>query len=99
LVVAPYNPAWYVYNMAGVVMESLSCAVPVVAPRGSSSGNLVESFGAGATFDEFSSPSVIKAIAECAKTYPHKKQNAIAAREVFKNQHGLANFAEALLKA
>jgi len=50
LFVAPYKPDWYRYNMAGIVMESLCCGVPIVAPEGSSPGNLVASLGAGTTF-------------------------------------------------
>lgn len=97
LVVAPYKPDWYRYNMAGIVMESLCCGVPVVAPAGTSPGNLVASLDAGVTFKTFDVASIVQAVRSGLDSLPHLKDQAVAAQGVFEREHGLVHFAKTFL--
>jgi len=97
LVVTPYKPDWYRYNMAGIVVEALGCGVPVIAPAGSSPGNLVASLGAGVTFKAFSVESVIEALRTGLDNIDGLTQKARDAQLLFSRDHGVSNFASAFL--
>lgn len=97
LLVAPYLSDPYRRRMSGVVIEALSVGVPVIAPQGSSPGNLVARYGAGILFEEFSPDSVLAAVTQARDHYRSIAKGAYDASLDVAAQHGLARFvAEAL---
>ena len=97
LVVTPYESNWYKYCMAGIVVESLCCGVPVIAPANCSPGNLINSTGAGETFELFTASSVYNAVQRVIERLQEAKLSAMQARENIAKNHGIPKFATALV--
>ena len=83
--------------MAGIVVESLCCGVPVIAPANCSPGNLINSTGAGETFELFTANSVYKAVQRVIERLQEAKISAMQARENIAKNHGIRKFATALV--
>ena len=99
LVIAPYRPEQYRFKGSGLVWSALANGVPVVAPRRSAPGRLVESRGAGKLFDAFTPQSILEAIGDAGRDYV---SIADAARQVslgWSSEHGIRKFVDMLLQA
>ena len=99
LVVTPYNPEPYRTKGSAIVWSALANGVPVVAPRGTASGTLIEQSGAGTTFGEFSVQSVLAAILAARDDYAALAQHACAFSDRWVAEHGLQKYVDAMLKA
>lgn len=97
LIVAPYDYKTYENRLSGVVLDALANGRPVIAPKNTSCGNLVKSFDAGELFDKFNAKSVYEAFLKVKQNYEFYAKGALAASESFDKNHGLENFANALL--
>lgn len=99
LVVTPYNPEAYRTKGSAIVWSALANGVPVVAPRDTASGALIEQSGAGTTFGEYSAPSVLAAVLEARNNYPAIAQRAREASDRWVKEHGNQHYVDAMLKA
>ncbi len=97
LVVAPYRPEEYRYKGSGIVWSALANGVPVVAPRGSAPGRLIESYGAGRLFDAFTPDSIFQSIMDAERDYAEISSAAREASLDWARVHGMGRFVEMLL--
>lgn len=97
LVVVPYRPEQYRYKGSGLVWSTLANGVPLVAPRGSAPGRLVETLGAGKLFDAFSPESILAAILEAKRDYPKVSSAARKVGLEWPREHGINKFVDMLL--
>ncbi len=99
LVVTPYNPETYRTKGSAIVWSAIANGVPVVAPRNTASGSLIEQSGAGTTFAEYSADSVFAALIDARDRYPAIAQCARDASERWLAEHGLQKHVASLLAA
>lgn len=97
LVLAPYHAESYRSRGSGIVMNAMACGVPVVVPVGSAPGRLVEQNGAGTLFSHFSLPAIRAAIQAAAAGYPAIAAAAGQAARLWRQQHGVMKFVEAMV--
>ena len=97
LVVAPYDPGPYKTKGSAIVWSALANGVPVVAPGGTASGDLITSSGAGTVFNAYTAESVFQSILDARRDYG---KISVAAQKVgrsWMDQHGLGKFVDAML--
>jgi glycosyltransferase involved in cell wall biosynthesis len=99
LVVTPYDATRYRSKGSGIVWDALASGVPVLAPRATAPGQLVETTGAGRLFDASTQESVLNSIRMVARDYSTVASAAFAVSQTWRNQHGSKRFAAAMLSA
>ncbi len=99
LVVTPYNPHTYRTKGSAIVWSAIANGVPVVAPRDTASGALIEHAGAGTTFAEYTADSVFAAILAARNNYPSVARDARDASARWMAEHGLQKHVADLLGA
>lgn len=99
LVVTPYNPEPYRTKGSAIVWSALANGIPVVAPRDTASGTLIEQSGAGTTFSEYSAASVLAAILAARDNYAAIAQGAREASERWAAENGMQKHVAAMLAA
>jgi hypothetical protein len=99
LVVTPYNPEPYRTKGSAIVWSALANGVPVIAPRNTASGTLIEQSGAGATFSEFSAPAVLAAILTARDNHAAITECARRASAHWVATHGMQKHVAAMLAA
>lgn len=97
LVLTPYHPESYRHRGSGIVMNAVSCGVPVVTPFGSAPGRFIEQTGAGTLFTHYTADSVYAAVQAAARDYPVIATAAYSAGSQWKQQHGVKRFIDAIL--
>ena len=97
LIIAPYNPLRYRFRMSAMIIDALANAIPVVAPSNTSSGNLVEKFHAGETFDQFDVESILSAIKKVQSNYEEYAHGAFEASKYLHENHGNEIFIRKLI--
>lgn len=97
IVITPYNPKMFKNRMSGIAIDTLSIGIPIVCPKGSLAGDLVENFNAGTTFDEFNVSSIMNAFDRLVSDLENHELGAESASLYLKEKHGLSNVIKALL--
>lgn len=97
LVISPYDNNKFHYRMSGLMTDALANAVPVIGPKNTTNGNLIEKFHAGETFDHFNVESILHAIKKVYNNYEFYANGAFDAYQYFNNNHGLNRFIDTLL--
>ena len=97
LVVTPYDPGPYKTKGSAIVWSALANGVPVVAPGGTASGDLIIASGAGTVFDVYSAESVFQAILDARRDYAKISAGARQAGRSWMEAHGLGKYVAAML--
>lgn len=97
LVLAPYRPEAYIKRGSGIIMNALSCGVPVIAPEGTAPGRLVAQTGAGILFSQYTLNSILNALHSAIANYDSLADAAFVASRDWTKSHGVEKFLNAMI--
>ncbi len=97
LVLAPYTQEQFASQVSGIVLDALLHGAPVIATRGTWSGDQVERFGAGMTIAERTPAALIAAIDKVMVDWPTYATNACAAAQILAQEHDPRHLLDVLL--
>lgn len=96
LVLAPYAREQFACQVSGIVLDALLHGAPVIATRGTWSGDQVERFGAGVTIAERTPAALAEAIDKVLANWPAYAANACSAARTLAQEHDPRRLLEVL---
>lgn len=97
LVIAPYRAEAYIKRGSGIIMNALSCGVPVIAPEGTAPGRLITQAGAGVLFSQYTLNSVFTALQSAIANYERLAEAAFVTSSNWPKSHGVEKFINAMI--
>jgi hypothetical protein len=89
LVVLPYRAEHYRNRYSGICGTAIACGVPVLAPRGSSITDMLQRYGTGATFEQYSVPAITARIRSLRDDFSSLAASAYAAARRWASENGI----------
>lgn len=98
LILAPYRAEAYTKRGSGIIMNALSCGVPVIAPEGTAPGRLIAQTGAGVLFSQYTINSILNALQSAITNYDSLAEAAFVACRQWPTSHGVEKYLNAMIK-
>jgi hypothetical protein len=98
LIVCPYMPPRFIFAYSALACDAIANGIPFIGPAGTTLEKLSREFGTGAAFAQWTADSIVAAIENVVLRFDDYAARAMAAAEIWPQQHGAGHCVEAILR-